>query len=60
MAMTRGPKTARQGALAFVVLEEMESYKITQIVVVDETHRPVGVVHLHDLVNAGLGGEAGA
>jgi arabinose-5-phosphate isomerase len=60
MAMTRGPKTARQGSLAFVVLEEMESYKITQIVVVDETHRPVGVVHLHDLVNAGLGGEEGA
>ncbi len=56
-AMTRNPKTARAGSLAVVVLQEMESYKITQIVVVDEHHRPAGVVHLHDLVNAGLGGE---
>jgi arabinose-5-phosphate isomerase len=56
-AMTRNPKTVRAGSLAFVVLQEMESYKITQIVVVDEGHRPVGVVHLHELVNAGLGGE---
>jgi arabinose-5-phosphate isomerase len=55
MAMTRNPKTARQGSLAVVVLQEMESYKITQVVVVNEHHMPVGVVHLHDLVNAGLG-----
>lgn len=60
MAMTQNPKTAPQGALAVVVLQEMESYKITQIVVVDQRHVPVGVVHLHDLVNAGLGGEEGA
>lgn len=59
-AMTRNPKTVRVGSLAVVVLQEMESYKITQIVVVDEAQRPVGVVHLHDLVNAGLGGEEGA
>ncbi len=59
MAMTRNPKTARLGSLAVVVLQEMESYKITQIVVVNNEHRPSGVVHLHDLVNAGLGGEEG-
>jgi arabinose-5-phosphate isomerase len=35
----------------------MESYKITQIIVVDEQNIPVGVVHLHDLVNAGLSGD---
>ena len=56
-AMTRNPKTVRAGSLAVVVLQEMESYKITQIVVVDDGHHPVGVVHLHELVNAGLGGE---
>jgi arabinose-5-phosphate isomerase len=55
MAMTRNPKTARQGSLAFVVLREMESFKITQIIVVNANQRPVGVVHLHELVNAGLG-----
>ena len=56
-AMTRNPKTVRAGSLAVVVLQEMESYKITQIVVVDDQRRPAGVVHLHELVNAGLGGE---
>jgi len=55
--MTRNPKTARQGSLAAAVLQEMESFKITQIIVVDEKNIPVGVVHLHDLVNAGLGGD---
>ena len=58
-AMTRNPKTVRAGSLAVVVLQEMESYKITQIVVVDDRQHPVGVVHLHDLVNAGLGDEEG-
>ena len=55
MAMTRNPKTARKGSLAGVVLQEMESYNITQIIVIDEQNRPAGVVHLHDLVKAGLG-----
>jgi arabinose-5-phosphate isomerase len=57
MAMTRHPKTARKGSRAVVVLQEMESYKITQIIIVDDRNIPVGVVHLHDLVNAGLGGD---
>jgi arabinose-5-phosphate isomerase len=56
-AMTRNPKTVRQGTLAFVVLQEMESYNITQMIVVNSAHVPVGVVHLHDLVKAGLGGD---
>lgn len=57
-AMTVDPKTIRKELLAAVALEEMESFNITQLVVVDEKHRPVGMVHLHDLVKAGLGGEA--
>jgi len=56
-AMTRHPKTARKGTLAVVVLQEMESYSITQLIIVDDRNRPVGVVHLHDLVKAGLGAE---
>jgi arabinose-5-phosphate isomerase len=55
--MTRNPKTVRQGTLAYVVLQEMESYNITQMIVVDPANVPVGVVHLHDLVKAGLGGD---
>ncbi|MBI4535728.1 MAG: KpsF/GutQ family sugar-phosphate isomerase [Ignavibacteriae bacterium] len=57
MVMTRKPKTISQGTLAVVALQEMESYNITQVIVIDERNRPVGVVHLHDLVKAGLGGE---
>jgi arabinose-5-phosphate isomerase len=55
--MTRDPKTARGGSLAVVVLQEMEAFKVTQIIVVDDRNVPVGVVHLHDLVNAGLRGD---
>lgn len=58
MAMTKSPKTVTQETLAALVLQEMESYNISQIIVVDDAHRPVGMVHLHDLVKAGLGGEA--
>lgn len=59
-AMTRKPKTVPRGSLAVVALQEMETYNITQIVVVDSTSRPVGVVHLHDLVKTGLGGDEAA
>jgi arabinose-5-phosphate isomerase len=58
-AMTTKAKTILQGSLAVVALQEMESYNITQLVVLDAAHKPVGVVHLHDLVKAGLGGEDG-
>lgn len=57
-AMTANPKTIRKELLAAVALEEMEGFNITQLVVVDEHQRPVGMVHLHDLVKAGLGGES--
>ena len=56
--MTTHPKTLKKGLLAAVALEEMESYNITQLVVVDDKHHPVGMVHLHDLVKAGLGSDA--
>ena len=53
--MTKNPKTIRKEILAAVVLQEMEQFNISQIVVVDNEHRPVGMIHLHDLVKAGLG-----
>lgn len=56
-AMTKNPKTFRKGLLAATALEEMESYNITQLVVVDDQQRPIGMLHLHDLVKAGLGAE---
>ena len=53
--MTKNPKTIRKDVLAAVVLQEMEQFNITQIVVVDDQHSPLGMIHLHDLVKAGLG-----
>jgi len=53
--MTRNPKTILFGALAATALQEMETFKITQLIIVDRSHRPVGMVHIHELVKAGLG-----
>jgi arabinose-5-phosphate isomerase len=55
--MTKNPKWARAGTLAVTVLREMEGFKITQMVIKDDGLRPVGVIHLHELVNAGLATE---
>jgi arabinose-5-phosphate isomerase len=57
MMMTKHPKTITRELLAAVALQEMEAHNITQLIVVDEGHRPVGMIHLHELVKAGLGGE---
>lgn len=56
-AMTKTPKFSRSGVLAVDVLREMEQHSITQMVIVDDGKHPVGVVHLHELVKAGLGGD---
>ena len=57
MAMTSRPKTIRETMLASVALQEMEAHNITQLIVVDKENKPVGMVHLHELVKAGLGGD---
>ncbi len=57
MVMNKRPKIIYKGALAVIALQEMESYNITQIIVVDHARVVVGVVHLHDLVKLGIGGE---
>jgi arabinose-5-phosphate isomerase len=57
MAMTKQPKTINKELLAAVALQEMEAHNITQLIVVDREQHPVGMLHLHELVKAGLGGE---
>ena len=52
--MTINPKTIKAEYLASFALQQMENYKITTLVVVDENKIPVGIVHLHDLVALGL------
>jgi arabinose-5-phosphate isomerase len=48
-AMTGNPQTIGPHVLASEALNVMEKRKITSIIVVDETHAVLGVVHLHDL-----------
>lgn len=52
--MTRDPKKIAPSMLASFALQMMENFKITSLVVADDTNKPVGMVHLHDLVNLGL------
>ena len=51
--MTRGPKTAAPDTLAAEALRTMNESRITVLFVVDE-HRPVGVLHVHDLLRSGV------
>ncbi len=51
--MTRSPRTAEPDSLAADVLRTMNERKITQVFVV-EGGKPVGLIHMHDLLRAGL------
>jgi len=51
--MTVSPKTVRPDQLAGVALQLLNSSKITALIVV-EAERPVGIVHFHDLLRAGV------
>jgi arabinose-5-phosphate isomerase len=51
--MTRKPKTIRPDQLVSEALELINTMKITALFVV-EGERPVGIVHVHDLLRAGV------
>lgn len=53
-AMTKNPITTYPETLATQALNMMEKYKITSLVVVDSDNTIVGVIHMHDLLRAGL------
>jgi len=53
--MTHAPKTINVAELAYSALEIMENFNITSLVVVNG-QLPVGVVHIHDLIKAGIKG----
>jgi arabinose-5-phosphate isomerase len=53
--MNKTPKTINENMLGETALELMEKYSITQLIIVNKKKVPIGVVHLHDLVKAGLG-----
>lgn len=52
--MTVNPITIEPEALATRAIHVMELHSITQLVVVDAHQKVVGIVHLHDLLKAGI------
>jgi arabinose-5-phosphate isomerase len=52
--MTAGPKTTRPNALAAEALHVMNVRSITSLFVVDDEKHPVGIIHMHDCLRAGI------
>ena len=52
--MTRGGNAIDANILAAQALNIMESKKITALVVEDNDHHPLGVLHMHDILRAGV------
>jgi arabinose-5-phosphate isomerase len=52
--MTHSPKTIKADTLAVKAVSIMEKYSITVLVVTDRNEKTEGVIHLHDLLKAGI------
>ncbi|ENW15482.1 Arabinose 5-phosphate isomerase [Acinetobacter haemolyticus CIP 64.3 = MTCC 9819] len=52
--MTENPLTISQEARAVEALEKMHEKKINQFVVVDDSKKVIGVISMHDLIEAGV------
>ncbi|MEX1668481.1 KpsF/GutQ family sugar-phosphate isomerase [Zhongshania guokunii] len=52
--MTRNCRTIKPGTMAAEALRIMEDNKITVLVAVNDSGQPVGVIHTHDLLKAGV------
>ncbi|TNF48649.1 KpsF/GutQ family sugar-phosphate isomerase [bacterium] len=52
--MTQDPKMINKEALAARALQVMEKHSITNLVVGDDTRNIEGVIHLHDILKAGI------
>ncbi|MHB8844627.1 MAG: KpsF/GutQ family sugar-phosphate isomerase [Nitrospirota bacterium] len=52
--MTRNPKVIGKDALAAEAVALMENSSITCLLILDSGARPEGVIHLHDLLKAGV------
>ena len=52
--MTRNPKTTKPDVLVAEAVNVMNSKKITQLFVIDDDGKPLGLIHLHDCLRAGV------
>jgi arabinose-5-phosphate isomerase len=52
--MTKAPRTTSPQTLAADLLSMMNEHSITSVFVIEDGQRPIGVLHLHDLLRAGV------
>ncbi|ODS23879.1 D-arabinose 5-phosphate isomerase [Candidatus Endobugula sertula] len=52
--MSTSPTTIPPNKLAAEALSIMQNYSITALVVIDTNQRPTGIIHMHDLLRAGM------
>ncbi|XZV45468.1 KpsF/GutQ family sugar-phosphate isomerase [Acinetobacter baumannii] len=52
--MTKKPSTISQEAQAVEALQQLNQKKISQFVVVDDQNKVIGVISMHDLIQAGV------
>jgi arabinose-5-phosphate isomerase len=52
--MSAHPRTIRRQALAFEALGLMNALSITSLFAVDDERRPLGILHIHDCLRAGI------
>lgn len=52
--MTKNCRTVKPGLLAAEALALMQKHSITALIVTNDESKPIGVLHLHDLLRAGV------
>ncbi|MEW6103398.1 MAG: KpsF/GutQ family sugar-phosphate isomerase [bacterium] len=52
--MTKNPKTIERDALAIKALQTMEDFSITSLIVENKENKAIGVIHIHDIIKAGI------
>ena len=54
--MTRNPKTIAKDDLAAKALHRMEEFAITSLFILsdDDSRKPIGIIHMHDLLKVGV------
>ena len=52
--MNRHPKLVRASTLAYTTFKKMEQHRIIAVPVIDDADRLVGIIHLHDIMRAGI------
>jgi len=52
--MTKNPKIVEKNNLAAKALQIMEKHSISSLIITNENNNPTGIIHLHDILKAGV------